>query len=255
MRKLSKLFNSSPRNYSIATSSFLIAIALVLVSGNLSASQSSGTSVTTCYDKKTGDLRYLIKGKCKSTEKTLSIGKPGAQGPRGATGPRGAAGAPGLSQGLSASGMYSDSGTYTPTTELSGAIYKWVFNTGEPTVYGASTAENLSLTGTSDVQVTANLMFRAVNSDQADLASGRIICSMFRGAPGANLSSYTYLVGSTSILDVSPTSSGATFTGTMTLIGWSDMSGENVFAGKCISSGTPGDIRLVEYTVNAIAIG
>jgi hypothetical protein len=86
------------RSLSIFSLALVIALSMIVVAGNYSASQSSGTSVTTCYNKKTGALRYLVKGKCKKTEQQLSIGQVGPQGPagvQGATGPAGAQGSTG----------------------------------------------------------------------------------------------------------------------------------------------------------------
>jgi hypothetical protein len=83
------------RKVGVFTSALIIALAMVVLAGNFTASQSSGTSVTTCYNKKTGAMRYLVKGVCKKTESTLKIdnvGTPGATGPAGATGAAGGTG-------------------------------------------------------------------------------------------------------------------------------------------------------------------
>ncbi len=265
----------------------VIALALVVVAGNVTASRSDGTSVTTCYNKKSGALRYLVKGKCKKSETTLNIGQVGPQGPagtsgaQGATGPAGAQGATGpagldgaaanmgatgpagatgatgpagYSEGFSASGVFSDGGTYTPTLELDNT-YKFVFNTGAMPLFSGSSSAAFDLTGTKDVQVTAKLMFRAINGDDVAIESGFAYCTLFKGVAGADPSTFTSVIGSDTALDVSETKVDTDFVGSMTMIGWTEMSGSNDFAVRCTLIGSPSDVRLVAFTVNAIAIG
>jgi len=66
--------------------------------------------IKACADRKTGAMRYIDKGRCKRTERTLTwnqIGLTGAAGPEGiagttgVAGPQGPAGTPGASGGLS----------------------------------------------------------------------------------------------------------------------------------------------------------
>jgi hypothetical protein len=66
--------------------------------------------ITACADRKTGVMRYIDKGRCKRTERTLTwnqVGLTGAAGPQGsagvtgAAGPQGPSGTPGTSGGLS----------------------------------------------------------------------------------------------------------------------------------------------------------
>ena len=271
MKTLSKRLRNSSRKYSIVTSSIAIAIALVLVSGNLSASQSSGTSVTTCYNKKTGDLRYLIKGKCKSSEKTLSIGRVGPQGAKGATGERGATGATGASgysAGFSAADIFSELGSYDPTVELSASEYRWVFNTDDISGYGASNLSSLNVEGTKSVQVSVNLQFGApdVDANDPDVNEiGTVACNLFQGASGSALSSFQYVPGSETLMPVSDLLIPGTpnyyvgARGTMTMHGFADLSGSRAFAAKCsmipFAAEPMPDIRVLHYTLNAIAIG
>ncbi len=75
-----------------------VAIALVLGMNAMSFGASTQT-VKTCVDKKSGSMRYVPTGKCKKSERLVSIGGAGTVG---AAGQAGAAGQPGLQgeQGL-----------------------------------------------------------------------------------------------------------------------------------------------------------
>jgi len=279
------LFRSSAGHFKTLSISMVIALSLVVVAGNVTASRSSGTAITTCYDKKTGDLRYLVKGKCKSTEKTLSIGKPssqgatgpagatgptgatgatgsaGAQGPTGATGPAGATGAPGYSAGLSVTDIHDDSDpSYRPTVLISDTSQSFsptlVFRSDDISTSGAQSSDRLALTEYKLVQISASLVFLQVNGDGDVEETGKISCNMFRGLPGALISDFQYVVGSGSVMDISETSTDSGFYGSMTLNGWTQVGSDSVFAVKCIRFGAnPSDVRLSEFTLNAVAIG
>jgi hypothetical protein len=67
------------------------------------ASASGNSTITACANKKTGTMRYISKGKCRKTERTVRWnqqgpqGLPGAKGDTGAVGPKGDAGTAGIS--------------------------------------------------------------------------------------------------------------------------------------------------------------
>jgi hypothetical protein len=75
------------------------------------ANASGAATITACANKKTGTMRYITKGKCKTTEDTLRWNQQGPQGLTGATGPQGAEGSPGIN-GTSAAKVYDSTGTY-----------------------------------------------------------------------------------------------------------------------------------------------
>ena len=259
------------RSLGIFSLALVIALSMIVVAGNYSASQSSASSVKTCYSKKTGELRYLIKGKCKSSERSLSIGRIGPQGAKGATGARGAtgpAGAPGYSAGFSAADIFSDLGIYDPTVELSSAESRWVFNTDDISDYGASNGSSLTIAGTKAVQVSVNLQLGAPDVDANDPEInevGNVVCNLFQGESGSALSTFLYIPGSETVLAVSDVVIPGTpnyyldARGTMTLQGFTDLTGSKAFAAKCLIMPYPGqpvpDIRVLNYTLNAIAIG
>jgi hypothetical protein len=152
----------------------VIALSMIVVAGNYSASQSSGTSVTTCYNKKSGALRYLVKGTCKKTETKLSIGQVGPQGPAGASGATGSAGAagpagtPGYSSGLSVTDLHDDSDpSYRPTVPISDTSLSFsptlVFRTDDISTSGAKSSDLLALTDYKLVQISASLVFLQVS--------------------------------------------------------------------------------------------
>ena len=255
----------------------MIALSMIVVAGSYNASQSSDTSVKTCYNKKKGDLRYSSTGKCKSTERSLSIGKIGPQGATGKTGARGtvgpsgpigATGPAGYSAGFSAADIFSDSGSYDPTVELSTSEFRWVFNTDDVSIYGASNGSSLTVAGTKAVQVSVNLKFGAPDTDANDPELnevGNVVCNLFQGASGAAVSTFLYVPGSETVMPVSDVVIPGTpnlyidARGTMTLQGFTDLSGSSAFAAKCAIVAYPGqpvpDIRVNGYTLNAIAIG
>lgn len=251
---------------------------MVVVAGNFTASQSSGTSVTTCYNKKSGAMRYLVKGVCKKTESTLKIdnvgtpgatgqaGPIGATGPAGATGPTGPAGVSGYSAGHSVTDIHDDSApndsepSFRPTVLISNAIGGFsstlVFRTDDISTYGAKSSDLLALTDYKLVQISATLVFLQHSHLDLTVEKGKIACNMFRGLPGALINDFQYVTGSGTVIDISETSDGSGFYGSMTLNGWMQVGGDSVFAVKCIRIGeNPSDVRLSEFTLNAVAIG
>jgi hypothetical protein len=245
----------------------VIALSMIVVAGNYSASQSSGTSVTTCYNKKSGAMRYLVKGTCKKTETTLRVGQVGPQGPvgaSGATGPTGAAGpagTPGYSSGLSVTDIHDDSDpSYRPTVLISDTSLSFsptlVFRSDDVSTSGAKSSDRLALTEYKLVQISASLVFLQVSGNDSVKETGKISCNMFRGLPGALINDFQYVTGSGAIIDISETSVDSGFYGSMTLNGWIEVGSDSAFAVKCIRFGEdPSDVRLSEFTLNAIAIG
>jgi len=265
-----KYFKPSTSSLKTLSISMVIALSMIVVAGNYSASQSSGTSVTTCYNKKSGALRYLVKGKCKKTEQQLSIGQVGPQGPAGAsgaTGPAGATGAvgpagtPGYSAGLSVTDIHDDSDpSYRPTVLISNTSQSFnptlIFRTDDISTSGAKSSDQLALTDYKLVQISASLVFLQVSGNDAVKEIGKISCNMFRGLPGALINDFQYVTGSGAIIDISETSVDSGFFGSMTLNGWIEVGSDSAFAVKCIRFGdNPSDVRLSEFTFNAVAIG
>lgn len=241
---------------------------MVVLAGNFTASQSSGTSVTTCYNKKTGAMRYLVKGVCKKTESTLKIdnvgtpgatGATGAAGATGATGLTGPAGAPGYSAGLSVTDIHDDSSpSYRPTVPITDSFINQtvIFRTDDISTSGAQSSDRLSLSEYKLVQISASLVFYQVSGNASALETGKISCNMFRGLPGALINSFQYVTGSSTIMDISETSVDSGFYDTMTMNGWTQVGSDSAFAVKCIRFGdSPSDVRLSEFTLNAVAIG
>jgi hypothetical protein len=248
----------------------IIALSMIVVAGNYSASQSSGTSVTTCYNKKSGAMRYLVKGVCKKTETTLRVGQVGPQGPagangaQGATGPAGAvgpAGTPGYSSGLSVTDIHDDSDpSYRSTVLIYDTSQNFsptlVFRSDDISTSGAKSSDQLALTEYKLIQISASLVFLQVSGNDAVKETGKVSCNMFRGLPGAHINDFQYVTGSGAIIDISETSVDSGFYGSMTLNGWIEVGSDSAFAVKCIRFGdNPSDVRLSEFTLNAIAIG
>jgi hypothetical protein len=75
-----------------------IAFGLIAVTSFSSALNARGSTVTLCANTKSGALRYIKSGNCKSSENKLEIdqnGEVGQTGPQGPAGPAGPAGADG----------------------------------------------------------------------------------------------------------------------------------------------------------------
>ena len=259
------LFRSQlARTLGVFSIALVIALSMIVVAGNYSASQSSGTSVTTCYNKKSGAMRYLVKGVCKKTESTLKIdnvGTPGATGATGVQGAAGPAGAPGYSSGLSVTDIHDDSDpSYRPTVSISdgsqGFNQTLIFRSDDISTSGTQSSDRLSLSEYKLVQISASLVFLQVSGDADVRETGKISCNMFRGLPGALINDFQYVTGSGAVMDISETSVDSGFYGSMTINGWTQVGSDSVFAVKCIRFGSnPSDVRLSEITLNAIAIG
>ena len=57
-------------------------------------------------------------------------------------------------------------------------------------------------------------------------------------------------------MDISETSADSGFYDTMNMNAWTQVGSDSVFAVKCIRFGdNPSDVRLSEFTLNAVAIG
>ena len=236
----------------------IIALSMIVVAGNYSASQSSGTSVTTCYNKKSGALRYLVKGKCKKSETTIRVGQVGPQGPTGAQGATGPAGSPGYSVGLSVYSPFADA-----DTKQLGFIFgqnsprEVVFRSNDPLpVGGVANANRLVLSSTKLVQVSANLMIYQFEGDPTVANLGRIMCTLFRGNHGASINDFVEIGNSNTFLDISEWSNDSYFIGSMAMTGFVTASTDSDFAIKCEKIGVnPADTRVGVVTLNAVAIG
>jgi hypothetical protein len=249
------------RKVGVFSSALIIALAMVVVAGNFTASQSSGTSVTTCYNKKTGAMRYLVKGTCKKSETRLSVGQIGPQGPAGATGATGATGAAGgngYSVGLSVYSPFADEET-TQLDFVFGEMspQELVFRSSDPLpVGGVANANRLILTSTKLVQVSANLMIYQFEGDPTVANLGRIACGLFRGNHGAPIDSFVEIDNSRAFLDISEWSANSYFIGSMAMTGFVTASTDSDFAIKCEKIGAnPADTRVGVVTLNAVAIG
>ena len=234
---------------------------MVVVAGNFTASQSSGTSVTTCYNKKTGAMRYLVKGVCKKTESTLridNVGTPGATGQAGPIGATGPAGSPGYSVGLSVYSPFADEDT-TQLDFVFGEMspQELVFRSSDPLpVGGVANANRLVLSSTKLVQVSANLMIYQFEGDPTVANLGRIACGLFRGNHGASIDDFVEIDNSRAFLDISEWSANSYFIGNMAMTGFVTASSDSDFAIKCEKIGAnPADTRVGVVTLNAVAIG
>jgi hypothetical protein len=253
------LFTSSARNLKTLSISMVIALALVVVAGNVTASRSDGTSVTTCYNKKTGALRYLVKGTCKKTEQKLSIGQVGPQGPGGVQGATGPAGSPGYSVGLSVYSPFDDADTVQLdfTGQNPPPLPELVFRSSDPVpVGGIANANRLVLSTTKLVQVSANLMIYQIEGDPTEANLGKIACDLFRGNHGAPIDDFVVIENSRTFLDISESSENSYFIGSMAMTGFVTASTDSDFAIKCEKVGpNPADTRVGVVTLNAVAIG
>jgi hypothetical protein len=71
--------------------------------------------IKACADRKTGDMRYISKGRCKRTERTLTwnqVGPQGAPGIQGAKGETGSTGASSVSQTPSGTSVFDTTGNF-----------------------------------------------------------------------------------------------------------------------------------------------
>jgi hypothetical protein len=102
-----------------------IAIGLIAVTSYSSALYARGSTVTLCANKKSGALRYIKSGNCKSSENKIEldqngeVGQTGPQGPAGPAGPAGSDGSNGANGSNASSVMLQDA---------TGAKFVWVPN-------------------------------------------------------------------------------------------------------------------------------
>ncbi len=107
-----------------------------------SGSATAATTYKACANKKTGEMRFVVKGKkCKKKEKKLKWNVKGPAGGTGATGPQGPAGARGPAGEFNVLdqtgkvlgqlvGLYA--GTFPMVRTSSGAILVWANNPSDP---------------------------------------------------------------------------------------------------------------------------
>ena len=257
------LFKPSTSSLKTLSISMVIALALVVVAGNVTASRSDGTSVTTCYNKKTGALRYLVKGSCKKTEQQLSIGQVGPQGPSGATGatgvtgatgatgltgPTGATGASGTSIGISAADVY-----YSASVVPDNFPALLITRTNAVSNLGYVTASSLTLPAGSLVQVTSTLVIQSATNSNNLQETGIIECAVKYGTHGAALSTFSSM--SWNRTDISEPNTTAQFNGQLVVIGSANLAAGNYdLAIDCIrTSGSP-EVKIIRMDLNAIAI-
>lgn len=132
--------------------------------GVVSAVTSADKPIVACADKKTGAMRYSAKGKCKKSERKLSLQAPTSltatqvAGPKGDTGATGPAGAPGTNGDTGPTGNTGPAGTGLNTVPVS---------------FGSKTLIQTELTGCCDFG-NNNLYVRAVfrNQTGASLSFG-----------------------------------------------------------------------------------
>ncbi len=107
---------------------FFLVIASVSATSVLNA---RGSTVTLCANKKSGALRYLKNGDCRSSENRIEldqngeVGQTGPQGPQGPQGPAGPAGADGAN---GANGTNGSNASSIMLQDATGAKFVWVPN-------------------------------------------------------------------------------------------------------------------------------
>src|SRR6059058_5953536 len=95
-----------------------VLMALVLaagIGGVASGATGGGATVKVCFAKHDGRLRVLIKGKCASSERPLTLAELGPTGAAGAPGPQGAPGPLGPTGPAGPTGPKGDNGDTGPT--------------------------------------------------------------------------------------------------------------------------------------------
>ena len=264
------LFRASAGHFKTLSISMVIALSLVIVAGNVTASRSSGTAITTCYNKKTGDLRYLIKGKCKSTERTLSIGQSGAQGPAGAAGASGAAGAQGPAGPTGAPGPTGSPGpTGAPGTtgvtqgvsgqdiwtsaSIGGSIVTGLRIGASPVGTLERSDDSLDLTTSKWVQATATVQIAGPENVDTDIDAGAVQCMIKRAPAASSENSFSSFASSyTSVVE--PTI-GVRFLGVVTVTGGMQLTaGSWDFLVDCVNAGNlPLSYRAV--SLNVLTVG
>ena len=252
---------------------------MIIVAGNYSASQSSGTSVTTCYNKKSGALRYLIKGKCKKTETTLSIGQVGPQGPAGATGATGPAGATGATGPAGLDGAAANMGATGPTgatgpagptgpegvtqgvsgqdvwvsTSIGGSIVTGLRIGAIPLGTLERSDDSLDLTTSKWVQATATVQIAGPNNTDSDIDAGAVQCMIKRAAAGSLEGAFSSFASSY-ISVVEPTAS-ASYHGVVTVTGGMQLTaGSWDFLVDCVNAGSLG-LSYRAVALNVVTVG
>ena len=244
------LFRSQPaRTLGVFSIALVIALSMIVVAGNYSASQSSGTSVTTCYSKKTGAMRYLVKGACKKSETTLSISQAGPQGPAGATGATGATGPvgpAGVIQGVSGQDIYA-------TGAIGGTIVTGLRIGANPVGTLERSDDSLDLAESKWVQATATIQLYGPANSDSDIDSGSVQCMIKRAPAGSSENSFQAFA-STYTGTAEPTIS-STYYGVVTVTGGMQLAAGNWdFLVDCIRGGGLG-LNYSEVSLNVIAIG
>ncbi len=109
----------------------LLIVGVFALTNFSSALYARGSTVTLCANKKTGSLRYINNGNCRSSENKIQldqngeVGQTGPQGPQGPTGPAGPAGADGANGANGANGSNASS---VMLQDATGAKFVWVPN-------------------------------------------------------------------------------------------------------------------------------
>lgn len=239
----------------------VIALALVVVAGNVTASRSDGTSVITCYNKKTGALRYLVKGSCKKTEQQLSIGQVGPQGPAG---PSGAAGATGATGPVGATGATGPVGPAGVTQGVSGQDIWASASIGGSIVTGLRIGANpigtlersddsLDLTSSKWVQATATVQIAGPENTDSDIDAGAVQCMIKRAPAGSSEGSFSSFASSY-ISTVEPTSSSR-YHGVVTVTGGMQLTAGNWdFLVDCVNAGSLA-LNYSAVSLNVVTVG
>lgn len=145
-------------------------LALVLGTTGFAIAGITGSSGTlkACMKKKGGDLRVLRKGKCKRTEKKISLSRGVQQGPQGSQGPAGSdAQFSGAAAGGALSGTYPNpaiaSGAVTPS-KLGTIPQARAYTTGTQTIADDASAHIVNLG--SELFDTANMHDNVTNNSR-----------------------------------------------------------------------------------------
>jgi hypothetical protein len=264
------------RSLSIFSLALVIALSMIVVAGNYSASQSSGTSVTTCYNKKTGALRYLVKGKCKKTEQQLSIGQVGPQGPagvQGATGPAGAqgstgpAGLDGAAANVGATGATGATGPTGPigvtqgvsgqdiwaSASIGGSIVTGLRIGANPVGTLERSDDSLDLATSKWVQATATVQLVGPLNTDIDMDAGGVQC-MIKRAPAGSAEVMFEAFASTATATFEPSPS-ARYLGVVTVTGGMELTaGSWDFLVDCINLGGL-SLNYDSVSLNVVTVG
>lgn len=255
---------------------------MIVVAGNYSASQSSGTSVTTCYSKKTGAMRYLVKGKCKKSETTLSISQVGPQGPAGANGATGPAGSTGATGPAGLDGSAANVGATGPTgatgatgatgpagpagitqgvsgqdiwasASIGGAIVTGLRIGASPVGTLERSDDSLDLTSSKWVQATATVQIAGPENTDTDIDAGAVQCMIKRAPAGSSEGSFSSFASSY-ISTVEPTSS-ARYHGVVTVTGGMQLTAGNWdFLVDCVNAGSLA-LNYRAVSLNVVTVG